>query len=435
MRRNIFTAAVAIIYLICSVCPAFAYSETPDLNIISDTYVVIDAASGQVLIQKNMDKQKFPASITKILTVALGLENGNLSDTITMDKKTVFEIAKWGNSTHIALNTGEVLSLKDAIYATFLESANDAANAVALSVSGDIEQFPALMNEKVAELGLSGTHFTNAHGLPDDNHYTTAYDMAMITRYALSVEGVREVFTSKTYTMQPTNQNTTRYFGTYHLMCVNSQYTYQGAIGGKLGWTTESNHTIVTLAQKNGLELICVCLDSYNKYDKFKDTAALLDYCFENYKTFTMPQSYQSNFSVPIYENGDSLGTVRISPASAISFTAANDAEIMDYRLTYNIPESYENGMEISPACSVITQSGDVIASAQMNYEIIPIEELSVQGETHESLTERLRTKILRILKWGAMIGGALTIVLLSVRFFVRSYYKNKRKKALSKKQ
>ena len=170
------------------IAPAMA-AEDDVPETYSNAYVVMDAKTGQVLLQKNMYEKEYPASITKILTTALGLTYAKPEDRITVSQETVSNVWKWGETTHLALEPGEIITLKDALYGAMVESANDCANAIAQAVSGSLTDFAELMNQQVAALGLSDTHFTNAHGLPDKDHYTTAYDMARIPRWAMTVPG------------------------------------------------------------------------------------------------------------------------------------------------------------------------------------------------------------------------------------------------------
>ena len=161
-----------------------AYTEQVPAT-ASQTSVVIDAATGQVLVEKGMDQMMYPASITKIMTVLLALENSDPDKIHTMSYEATHSIDP--NSTHIALTEGEQLTLRDLMYATMVASANDAANGIAECVAGSIDQFVAMMNEKAKEIGAVHTHFANANGLHNTDHYTTAYDMALITKYALKI--------------------------------------------------------------------------------------------------------------------------------------------------------------------------------------------------------------------------------------------------------
>ena len=176
----------------------------------SESAVLIDAASGQVLFQKNMNQKAYPASITKIMTGMLALEKGDLSQTVTMSEEAVFSIDR--SSAHIALDVDEEITLEQALYALAIASANEAANGIAETVSGSVADFAKEMNQTAVEAGAQNTNFTNPNGLHDDNHYTTAYDMAKITAAALQNPKFAEIFGTEKYDIPPTNkQPETRY--------------------------------------------------------------------------------------------------------------------------------------------------------------------------------------------------------------------------------
>ena len=183
----LFLTVVIVLFLPFRASAAYAV-EIPVTA--SQTSVVMDISTGQVLVEKEMNQKMYPASITKIMTVLLALENADPATVHTMSYEATHSIDS--GSTHIALTEGEQITLKDLIYATMVASANDAANGIAECVGGSIEQFVAMMNEKAKEIGAVNTHFVNANGLHDPDHYTTAYDMALITQYALGVEGFRD---------------------------------------------------------------------------------------------------------------------------------------------------------------------------------------------------------------------------------------------------
>lgn len=160
--------------------------ESEEPNVSSEAAVLMDAGTGQILYQKNMDQKEYPASTTKIMTVLLALENGEFDDVLTMSHDAVFSILR--GSSHIALTTDEQITLEQAVYAALLASANDAANGIAEYVSGSMEAFAEKMTERAHELGAINTHFVNAHGLDDENHYTTAHDLALIMQEAIKHE-------------------------------------------------------------------------------------------------------------------------------------------------------------------------------------------------------------------------------------------------------
>ena len=347
--------------------------ENPALSgILSDAYVVMDGDSGQVLVEKNLDKREFPASITKILTVALALEHKKLTDTHVMSEEAVFSIPR--DTSHIALTNGEEVTIEQLLYATMLMSANDAANGLAEATAGSLEKFVEMMNDKLQEIGAVNTHFTNAHGLPDDNHYTTARDMALITRYAMSVPGFNEIFGADSYTMAPTNkQPEERPFGTAHSMIVTSSFTYEGAFGGKLGWTEEANHTSVTVARRGDMTLICVALKTYSKYDKYKDTAALFDYCFDNFQTLTLTGADLESFDKPLVDGeGNPVGKVHIEADAAAQFPLRlyKDYLLSDVTISYQVQEQYTQGKDISPTMTLSIEGGNTMYGQLGSYPL-----------------------------------------------------------------
>ncbi|MEG1994561.1 MAG: D-alanyl-D-alanine carboxypeptidase family protein, partial [Oscillospiraceae bacterium] len=326
-----------------------SYAAPPQLSsIVSDSYVIMNSDTGQILVEKNMDKQEFPASITKILTLAIAMENGNLDDKITVCKDCVSGFTS--EDANIALTEGEQVTLRDMVYATHLMSANDAANVVAHHTGDSVDEFVDMMNEKAKDIGCENTHFTNANGMPDNNHYTTAKDMALITKYALSVPQFKKVFSETAYTMPPTNkQDEQRLFGTYHYMVVNSAYNYKYATGGKLGWTKPAGHTIVTTASKNGLNLICVAMKTSQKYDKYKDSIALFDYCFDNFHAEKINGSTLKANEVPVF-NGEKV-MFKLNPTFDNNYTIYlhNNYTKADVEISSNLKSSYTIEDEIKP--------------------------------------------------------------------------------------
>jgi len=271
--------------------------ETPYPLIESEAAVLMDAATGQVLFAKNMHEELSPASITKIMTILLGLEHGRLDDTLTMSREAVFSI-EFGSS-HIALDTGERITLEQALMATMLASANEAANGIAEYVSGSIDQFVVLMNQRALDAGALHTHFVNPNGLYAEDHLTTAYDMAVMTRAALQNQAFRRIFGTVKYEIPPTNkQPETRYLWAEHKMFPDYRYQYDGMIGGKTGYTQKSQNTLVTVARRDDRELIAVVIKSQNSA-VYTDTKALFDYGFNEFAEvpIVLPAVTESNFS------------------------------------------------------------------------------------------------------------------------------------------
>ena len=278
----------------------------------ADSAVLMDARTGQVLFAKNKDKKEYPASITKVMTGLLALEYADTRAIITMSRQAVFSITR--GSSHIALDTDEKLALEDALYALAIESANDTANGIAEYIAGDCEDFAAMMNKRAQELGAINTHFNNAHGLDDPDHYTTAYDMALIMRQAIKVPGFKEIFSANYHKMPPTNlQEKEREFHCKNLF-LNGICAYEGITASKLGWTTNAKNTLVTSASRDGRDLIVVVMNGTAHRGTYLDTMKLFDYGFEEFREVTvlsateekdLPVTAQSKKSIIVKSDSD----------------------------------------------------------------------------------------------------------------------------------
>ncbi len=258
----------------------------------SDSIIVMDAATGQVLFDKDAHSRRYPASITKIMTAYLACTLGDLDSTVTMSYDAVWETPR--DSSHIALDVDEQISLKDALYAVLLESANEAAYAVAEHVGGSLPEFVELMNNTAAGFGCKDTHFVNASGLHDDDHYTTAYDMALIVRGAIKNDTFRAFAATRYHDIAPTNKNSDErnLLQDNKLIREDSDYFYEACEGGKTGYTDEAQNTLATWAKKGDMELICIILYSDEFANKYNDTINLYDYFFDYYSYFEPFKDY-----------------------------------------------------------------------------------------------------------------------------------------------
>ena len=301
-------ALISICMIVCTVSAASVYAaadpavvttnsiagwpQAEDIN--STTGVLIEASTGTVLFNKSMDKQMYPASITKILTTLVTLENGNMSDSVTMTQTGVDYAV--GGSSNQGTRVGEVFTLEQLLYGTMLASANDMATQMGEHIGGSIENFCAMMNERSAALGCTGTHFTNACGMPDPNHMTTAHDMALIMRAAVQREDFRTIAGTHAYMIPPTNMSGERYFTNHNPLLTNPDFAYGGLIGGKNGYTDAAMSTLVNAASRDGMTMICVALHAVDAPHAANDNIALLDYGFNNFEMCeVLPAEYCEN--------------------------------------------------------------------------------------------------------------------------------------------
>ena len=249
--------------------------------------VVLDLDTGAWLYSKNWDRQLYPASITKIMTALLTIENADL-DAVMTCSPIVYELDE--NASNTGLSEGEQMSIRDALYTLMLESANDTANALAEYVGGSMEGFAQMMNEKAASLGCTGTHFSNPSGLSADDHYTTAHDMALIAKAAYENETFRTICGTVEYEIPPTNMyEETRYLGNHHqMMKGDSEYYTSWCTGGKTGFTEMAWNTLVTYGEKDGTRLVCVLMHGNGAKQNYLETIDLMNYGFDNFRHVSM---------------------------------------------------------------------------------------------------------------------------------------------------
>ena len=263
-----------------------AYEGWPEGPLIEGAAaVVMDLDTGAILYEKNMMERHYPASITKMMTGLLACEYLDPADTITMSEAAAYGIEA-GSST-IYGDVNEVFTVEQATMGLMLESANEMALALAEKTSGSVKKFVELMNRRAKELGCSGTHFNNPNGLPDETHYTTALDMALICRASWQNQNFRTYFTTDYYEIPPTNvMKDTRYLVNHHKMMPGREHAYDGVQGGKTGYTEAAGNTLVTFAKKDKMSLAVVVMSSMN--GAYPDTAALLDYAFTCFEHLNM---------------------------------------------------------------------------------------------------------------------------------------------------
>lgn len=317
--------------------------KAPELN--AEAAILMDATTGEILYEKNSKSKMYPASITKIMTVLLALEKGNLNDTITFSHDAVYSIEP--GSAHIAMQEGEQITLEQALYGILLRSANEVANAVGEYVDGSIPAFAQHMTQRAKELGCESTNFLNANGLFDENHYTTAYDMACIARELLKQEAYQKMMSNTYYEIPPTNKQTeTRYLhGQHQMLNPKSIYYYEYATGGKTGYTWEALNTLVTFAKKGDTQLIAVVLKCKGA-EHYVDSKTLFEYGFSNFQTvkvFSARDYIKTVNVVETYKNKTTtLGSIQVVPKEDVYKTIAANTTLSDLKIDVNCPETID---------------------------------------------------------------------------------------------
>ncbi len=267
--------------------------EAPE--IFGDAAILMEAETGAILYEKNSDKQLYPASITKIMTALLTIENCSMEDTVTFDENVISSIPY--DAAILGVVAGEKMTVKDCLYALLMRSSNDVAIGLAMKISDTEESFATLMTNRAKQAGAINTQFANSTGLHDEKHYTTAYDMAMITKSAIQNQVFCQIAGMDCYTLSPTNKSPNdQVIYHRHNMLVSTRPDYYAyAEGGKTGYTDEAGNTLVTFAKKDGVTLICVVLKSDSKHVS-RDTRALFDYGYSNFEKVNIAEN-ETRFS------------------------------------------------------------------------------------------------------------------------------------------
>ena len=373
MKNRIGLLAL-VLMLLLSVVPVAA-EEPPTLN--AETAIVMDASSGYILYQKDMDKKMYPASMTKIMTALLVLEKGNLDDIVTVSQKAVDSVDIY-QSSNIGLQVGEEVSVRDLLNALLIPSANDAAYALAEYISSSELDFANLMNERARELGAVNTHFANSSGLHDDDHYTTAHDIALIAREAMKNTTFAQTVSQSTFIFPQTNmrQSKATYANTNHLVSryLNTSYYYDKATGIKTGFTDEAKHTLASSAKDGSNSLISVvmgCPDETNgRVTSFVDAKALFEYAFANFtnQSFVAANQMISEYDVPNAKGDGHL--LLLTPVSKEGYLP-NDLKAED--ITFDIHLSRDLRAPI--------QKGETLGSASVMYNGQSIGTIELQSD------------------------------------------------------
>lgn len=266
-------------------------AEYTEPGITAEAGILMELQTGSILYEKNIHEKLYPASITKMMTALVTIEHADLQEEVTFSHNSVYDIEP-GSSILGGVEEGDVLTVEECLYALMLTSGNEIAYALAEHVGGDLASFAEMMNEKAAALGCEDTHFTNPHGLHDEEHYTSAYDMALISQAVYQNETLREITGTVRHEFPPTRDGEQRIRVNHHKMMEGRKYAYDGCAGGKTGYTTQAGSTLVTYAVRDGLELVCVVMKG-TAQTYWDDTRNLLDFGFANFyiqKLAELPQ-------------------------------------------------------------------------------------------------------------------------------------------------
>lgn len=325
MRQKILSMILCVL-LFTGLFPGSALASTDwpsDAAIEADAGIVMDARTGTVLYGKNIHETYSPASITKVLTALIILENCSLDETVTFSQNAVYNVE--ANSSSAGYDTGDTASVKDCLYALLLKSANESANALAEHLSGTTEEFAKLMNEKAAQLGCQDSRFSNPSGLNDENHYVSAYDMALITRAAFENEEFSKIVATTYYELPPNKKNPEGQGISPGNKMIKKNWPGQyraDVIGGKTGYTSIALNTLVIGAQQGDTKLVTAVLHSQGT--QYDDTKRLLDFGFANFQSIKI-----SDFDQTFSTIGDDLKIAGLPTSKKRVLTLDPDSRII----------------------------------------------------------------------------------------------------------
>ena len=330
MHKNKIVSKIQVILILfmCGIM-LFFMPKIKNVSANNSSEIVMEQKSLRVLYESNARKKSYMASTTKILTAITIIENCNLNDIVTIDKKTT---GIEGSS--IYLEEGEKLSVKDLLYGLMLRSGNDCAETLAVYCSKSIENFALLMNETAKKIGAVNSNFVNPHGLHNDNHYTTAYDLGLISCYAMNNANFREIVSTKYVKIPFTTRDTTRLLKNKNKILWN----LDGSTGIKTGFTKKAGRCLVSSCLKNGIEVICVVLNCPPMFERSEN---LINNAINSYKIYKiLSKKYAIDF-IPVKNNKEKVGLIIKNDV----YLPLTEQELKNIKIVYNYPDIIENNV------------------------------------------------------------------------------------------
>ncbi|MGE4484510.1 MAG: D-alanyl-D-alanine carboxypeptidase family protein [Oscillospiraceae bacterium] len=408
-----------------------------DIEAEANAAVLAEAATGNILYAKNENAVIAPAGMVKIITALLAVEAYENGDTALTDIVTVSDKAYNGltaGSSSQVLEVGEEVSFEDLLYCILISSSNEACNAMAEYISGDISAFVSLMNTRAAELGCTSTHFTNTHGLPDDDQYTTANDIYLITEEAVKHPLFTEASKAVTYTMPSTNKSEARTLKTANkLLIENNKYYYKYATGTKTGYTDSAGYCVVASAEKDGVYLISVVMGAESIIDtdgstlvkSYSETKRLLDWAFSSFGYRTILDTTMLVKEIPV-SMGDGTDSVVLRPMTPVTAFLDNDIDTADFTFAIKL---YSEGEELTAP----VKAGDILGEVTVSLDgrIYGTSKLVANTNVALSRIIYLQTEVAKIFSslLVRIILSAFVLVITLYIFFVIRYNRNRKKR------
>ena len=347
-----------------------ASSQQPDEEVLAESALLINTDTHQVVYAKNSQERMYPASITKIMTAVVLLESvEDLDATTATASPAAIDVLEGTDSSVAGIQAGDTFTMRQLLYAMMIPSGNDAANVIADALGPGIPDFVEKMNAKAQELGLKNTHFANAHGLFDEQHYTTAEDIAVLAQYAMENDTFQEVVTQTEYLLPATDVSGERLLTTTNQMMQAGSVYYRDYVHGiKTGYLPEAGRCVVSTASQDGYNYLCVVLgaptddasgESYGYNMAFFDTIHLYDWAFENFANVTLLQPETDTFQAAL-EYGRNQDTIQLVPQEELTAFLPTDVTEADLEQILHLSQD--------PLVAPV-QAGDVVGSIEFRLD------------------------------------------------------------------
>ena len=391
--------------------------------------ILMDANTGAILYAKNIHDKLYPASITKLLSTYVAIQECELDELVTFSEEAVYSI-NWWEDANMGVNAGSSLTLEEVLYGILVGSANEAAYAIAEHVSGNLEDFSSLMNKTAKELGCLNTNFVTPNGIHDENHYTTAYDMALIAKAFFANETLTKMSSTTRFDV-PVTKNQTRegiILTAKSQLLPGKPYAYQPLVGTKTGYTDQARQTLVSCAEKNGLKLICVILKEESPA-QFTDTIELFNYGFENFEAIHL-DGINNEYAIDNHfftRDIDLLGN-----SKTILALDKEDYVVLPNTITFsdlNSKVSFDNIDENSVACINYYYKNYLLGKISVDLAIDEpyVFDFGNQKYSTVDIVESQNQNTIYINVIHLLVGFILIVILFTILFSIQSFTKNKR--------
>lgn len=337
----------------------------PDGPLIgADSAILMDADSGVILYAKNIDAREFPASTTKIMTSLVAIENSSLDEIVTVNQSAIDANASDGSN--MGLNAGEQLTMEQILYGVLINSANEGCNAIGEHIAGSMSAYVDMMNARAQEIGCTNTHFVTTNGLHDEEHYTSARDLALIAREFFKHDILCKMASTPRYVIDATDQHLEHYLNSHNKLYEGGDYEYSYLIGSKTGFTSHSRQCLVSCAEKNGVRLICVVMKEESPY-QFEDTVNLFEYGFSNF----------SKVNIASNENRFEIGQAEFFNSSSDLYGSTANLILLDKEASLILPKGI-NFEDLETTITYDNSSPDIIGTIEYSYHSMYLGEVNL---------------------------------------------------------